>query len=208
MLQLTRILAPKPRPQIHMTPHFCRFHGRFLAVAGLLMASCRSDAAVFPRVTAEELTAQSQVIVEGNVVRSWTAWDAEHKYIWTHYEVSVTDALRGPRTTTVTVSEPGGTLEGVHQQFSGAVPYVAGESAVLFLYKTPIGYWRSVGGPQGKFIVEPDGRVRPSVQDAMFIDRSGRPPAGTPLAALNGLRLAEFKSHIRRLAAAHPFVQR
>jgi hypothetical protein len=181
---------------------------RVLAEAGLILAVSCLQGAVYPSITAEELTAQSQLIVEGRVTRSWTAWDSEHKYIWTHYEISVTDAIRGPRTATVTASEPGGSLDGIHQQFSGAVPYFPGENAVLFLYKTPIGYWRAAGGPQGKFTVEPDGRVRANAQDAAFFDRTGRHPAGTALAALDGLKLADFKNQIRRLAAAHPFIQR
>lgn len=179
-------------------------HYRFLALAGLLIAACRLDAAVFPRITAEELTAQSEVIVQGSVVRSWTAWDSEHKYIWTHFEVSVTDALRGPRTATITVSEPGGSLDGVEQKISGTVPYFSGESAVLFLYKTPIGYWRSVGGPQGKFTVAPDGRVRANLQSGAYFDRAGKAAAGTPLGFLDGLRIADFKSQVRRFAAAYP----
>jgi hypothetical protein len=181
---------------------------RFLTIAGLMVVCWCVEAAVYPRITAEELTAQSQLIVEGKVMRSWTAWDSEHKYIWTHYEVTVADAIRGPRGATVTVSEPGGSLDGIHQQFSGAVPYFPGENTVLFLYKTPIGYWRAAGGPQGKFTVEPDGRVQANAQDAAFFNQAGRASAGTPLAALNGLKIADFKSQIRRLAAAFPFVQR
>jgi hypothetical protein len=179
-------------------------HYRFFALAGILVAGCRLDGAVFPRISAEELTAQSQVIVQGNVVRSWAAWDSEHKYSWTHFEVSVSDALRGPRTATVTVSEPGGSLDGIHQQFSGIVPYSDGESLVLFLYKTPIGYWRSVGGPQGKFTVAADGRVRANLQAGAYVDRAGKAAPGTPLGLLDGLRVADFKNQVRRLAAAYP----
>lgn len=181
---------------------------QFLAFAGLVLAGSCLKAAVFPRITAEELTAQSQLIVEGSIVRSWTAWDSAHKYVWTHYELAVTDAIRGTRGPTVTVSEPGGSLDGIHQQFSGAVPYWIGENAVLFLYKTPIGYWRAAGGPQGKFTVEPDGRIRANTQDAAFFDPAGRPSPGTSLSSFNGLNVADFKSQFRRFALVHPFVQK
>ncbi len=164
-----------------------------------------SSGAVFPRVTAEQLTAQSQLILEGNIVRSWTAWDPEHKYIWTHFEVAVTDALRGARTSTITISEPGGDLEGIHQRFSGAVSYSRGEAMVLFLSRTPIGYWRVVGGPQGKFSVGADGRVQANAIGGAVAAPSGRGLGGTPLSALDRLPLAQFKAQVRRLAAAHPF---
>ena len=85
-------------------------------LAALMMGASGILAAVFPRVTAEELTAQSQVILEGEIVRSWAAWDPEHKYIWTDYEVSVTERLRGSAGGTFTISEPGGGLDGVNQQ--------------------------------------------------------------------------------------------
>jgi hypothetical protein len=73
----------------------------FTVVAGVLVASY---AAVVPRITAEELAAQSERIVHGEVVRSRVAWDSEHKYIWTHYEVAVAEMVRGPHAATITVS--------------------------------------------------------------------------------------------------------
>ena len=170
-------------------------------VAGFLVASY---AAVMPRVTAESLTAQSERIVRGQVVRSWTAWDSEHKYIWTHYQVAVGETVRGPHVPTVTVSEPGGSLDGVNMQTSGTLPFAAGEDAVLFLYQTPIGYWRTVGGPQGKFTVSAHGRVRTNGYGMVFVDPAGGVRPGTPLAAFEGVPAGDFLARVRRLAAAHP----
>ena len=177
--------------------------GILLAAAAIGQAV--AGAAVAPRLTAEELTAQSERIVRGRVARSWTAWDPVHKYIWTHYEVAVSENIRGPHTATITVSEPGGTLDGVTMQTSGTLPFAAGEDAVLFLYRTPIGYWRVAGGPQGKFIVEHDGRVRTSANGLAFVDLGGAPTQGTALGALEGIVAADFVTRVRRLAAANPF---
>ncbi len=88
------------------------------------------------------------------MTRSHCAWDSKHKYIWTHYDFTVDDVLKGPPESTITVSEPGGSLNGIHQQFSGALPYPLAEHDVLFLYRTPIGYLRTVGGPQGKYLFD------------------------------------------------------
>ena len=175
-----------------------------VAITVLVLAGLGARAAVFPRMTAEELTAQAQRIVRGDVLRSWASWDAEHKYIWTHYDVSVSDVLRGPRTATVTISEPGGELDGIGQQVSGVVPYTAGESVVLFLYQTPAGYWRSVGGPQGKFTVDHEGRVHSNLEAAAYLDVPGGAP-GAALATMEGLPIREFKRRVMNLAAAHPF---
>jgi hypothetical protein len=175
----------------------------FTALAGLLAAA---SAAVAPRMTAEELVAQSELIVRGHVTRSWPAWDSRHKYIWTHYEVAVAEMLRGLYSTTVTVSEPGGTLDGVSMQTSGAVPFAAGEDAVLFLYKTPIGYWRVVGGPQGKFTVDREGRVRTGSYGVTLVDPPGGATLGTSLAMLQGIPMSDFVTRVRRLADAHPYL--
>ena len=164
-----------------------------------------AGAAVAPRLTAEELTAQSERIVRGRVTRSWTAWDPLHKYIWTHYEIAISENIRGQHAATITVSEPGGTLDGVSLQTSGALPFTAGEDAVFFLYETPIGYWRIAGGPQGKFTVEQDGRVHMSANGVSFVDLGGAASPGTALGSLEGIAAADFVSRVRRLAAAHPY---
>lgn len=177
----------------------CQIAGLVLGIAVL------AAAAVFPRLTAEELTAQSKVIVQGTVVRSWAAWDSEHKYIWTHYQISLGDVIRGGRATTFTVSEPGGTLDGITQVNTGAIAYRSGETDILFLAQMPNGYWRAAGGPQGKFVIEANGRVRGGAQGAALADRFGRRATGTALPSLDGLTVAQFKTRVRQLAAAHPF---
>jgi hypothetical protein len=125
--------------------------------AALLGAFC-ACAATAPALSLEGLVDRSPLIVEGSVTNSWTAWDSHHRYIWTHHEVRVIHAMRGSGAT-VTVSEPGGSLDGVNQAFSGSTSYFPNEHVVLFLFRTPIGYWRTTGGGLGKFTVQSNGRV-------------------------------------------------
>jgi hypothetical protein len=132
--------------------------------------------AVAPSLTIEELAARSEIIVHARVGRSWTAWDPGRKYIWTHHELQVIDPIRGGFGPVV-VSEPGGFLNGIGMRFSGAVEYTAGEEAVLFLYRTPIGYYRASGMGQGKIAVGRDRRAR-------------------------GARLADFKARLRAIVGA------
>lgn len=112
-----------------------------------------ASAAVNPQYSLRDLTAASEMIVEGRVIRSWTAWDVKHLYIWTYYEVQIADVLKGSRLGNVTVSEPGGSVDDIHQLFSGTVAYAIGEQIILFLYRTPVGYLRTRGGAQGKVSV-------------------------------------------------------
>ncbi|MBZ5575882.1 MAG: hypothetical protein LAP40_04915 [Acidobacteriia bacterium] len=176
-----------------------RIVGLVLGLSGFL------PAAVFPRFTAEELTARSQLIVQGTVVRSWAAWDSDHQYIWTHYQVNLSDVIRGANAASLTVSEPGGSLDGITQVNTGAISYTPGESDILFLFQVPNGYWRTAGGPQGKFAVESGGRVRGGASTAVYAERAGRAPSGTALTSLDGLTLSDFKNRVRQLAVAHPF---
>ena len=49
-------------------------------------------------------------------------------------------------------------------RFSGALEYSVGEEAIVFLYRTPIGYLRATGSGQGKYKVTAETRVRANVK--------------------------------------------
>jgi len=148
-----------------------------------LLVCIATQAAIVPSVSLEELIDQSQAIVHGRVMRSWSAWDGAHRYIWTHHLIAVIDPVRGAGPGFVVASEPGGELDGIGMRFSGALEYSVGEEAVLFLYRTPIGYMRAIGSGQGKYTVTAETRVR--------VNLKGRG------ADLNGLTLADFKTRVR-----------
>ncbi len=155
-------------------------------------------AAVFPRFSVEDLVARSEVIAQAEVGRSWTAWDNKHKFIWTHYELKIADSIRGDGTTVV-VSEPGGKLDGIEQQFDGVLSWTPGARVLVFLYRTPIGYLRTVGGPQGRLNVDADQRVRAHLQNAELTGSGG-----TPLSAIEGMPVERLKSSLRSLARELP----
>src|SRR4051794_22277276 len=118
----------------------------------LLVLTCVAlKAALVPSLGLDDLVAQSPTIVHGRVVRSWSAWDNAHKYIWTHHMIAVLEPVRGSALDFVVASEPGGELDGVGMRIGGAVEYSVGEEAIVFLYRTPIGYWRATGHGQGKY---------------------------------------------------------
>jgi hypothetical protein len=158
-------------------------------------------AATMPRFSLEELVSRSEIIAQAQVVSSWPAWDAQHKYIWTHYQMRITDAIRG-NVKTVVVSEPGGTLDGVSQAFSGMNAWTPGDNVVLFLHHVPNGYLRVTGGEQGDARITADGRVRMSAVGVM-----NTASAGTDLRHLSGIALQDFKARVRATAAAHPLAE-
>lgn len=183
--------------------------GSFSAsIVFLLGISTLCTATSVPRMTAEELTEQSDTIVAGRVGRSWPSWDRSHQFVWTHHEVTLNDAIKGELHRSVVVSEPGGTVDGSTMIIPGAVQFTPGEDIVLFLYRTPVGYLRTVGYGQGKYRISRDGRIHSHGTDATFVSPAGVTAkaeiVGTPLETLEGLPLAEFKHRVSKIMRREP----
>jgi hypothetical protein len=156
-----------------------------------------------PRLSLEQLVEGSDRIVQGRCLRSWSAWDANHQFIWTHHEIQIADSLKGDAASTMVVSEPGGVVDGMELAIEGMPRYRTGDEMVLFLYKTPIGFWRARGLDQGKYLVVEDAaagrRIRAGTPGAVLVEPTGVPLRGADLRQLDGMGLEDFKSRIRAL---------
>jgi len=124
-----------------------------LVIGLILTAGVDLRAAVVPRYSLEELTQNSALIVHAKVRGSWVAWDERGLYLWTHYRLEPLETIKGAGGGEITVSEPGGTLNGVTMWISDVVQFDQDEEVVVFLYRNPLGYWRVRGFGQGKFTV-------------------------------------------------------
>ena len=131
----------------------------WLAIASLWATIARATSV--PSLSFEELTDRSEQVVTGRIARSWTAWDTEHRYIWTHYELTVSATHKGSAAATVTFSEPGGVVGIEGLAIAGAVGYLTGERVLVFLQRMPNGYLRTTGWSQGKYDVDAAGRLHP-----------------------------------------------
>jgi hypothetical protein len=163
-------------------------------------------AVIIPRLTLEEVTGSSPLIVHARVGNSWTAWDGKKLFVWTHHRIEVLAVWKGNFNGELVVSEPGGTLDGISMEFPETVRYRPGEELVLFLYRTPIGYWRARGYSQGKFPVAagPDGvrGVRLATAGLDLAD-TGKPLAGrarTSIREADGLSLDQFRTRVLGMA--------
>ena len=163
----------------------------------LLWASIAAATSV-PSLSFEQLTDRSEQIVSGQIARSWTDWDSDHKYIWTHYELTVSATHKGARAATVVLSEPGGVVGIQGQAVAGAVGYQTGEHVLVFLQRMPNGYLRTAGWSQGKYDVDAAGRLHAesTAGGAEVVDTPGKPAAATPLRTLNGMSIAELHARI------------
>ena len=181
----------------------------FSLVLSLFLSGSLLHATLVPRMSVEQMIDDSDLIVHGTVLRSWSGWDRARQFIWTHYELRVSDTMKGLPSIRLVVSEPGGIIGETAMQIAGAPRYEDGEEVVLFLNRTPIGYLRSCGWGQGKFGVSSLGGgaglvVRSAVSGVSFVEAPGGQPAGlkqaqTPVGSFSGLALAEFKTRLRAL---------
>jgi hypothetical protein len=168
--------------------------GLFLAISSLLTAT------IVPRMAFEQIVSESTKIVHGRVLDS-RAEDVDGM-IWTHYRVLVLDSVKGANGEILTVSEPGGVLGGVGMMVQGSIAFEPGEEDVLFLYETPIGFWRTTGWSQGKFDVVDSaaGKYVRAAQSSVDLLPNARAAAGQNIDSFNGQPLANFLDAIRRQA--------
>jgi hypothetical protein len=157
-----------------------------------------SSATSVPSLSFEELTDHSELIVAGQINRAWADWDTAHKYIWTHYELSVSAALKGTPGATVILSEPGGLVGIQGMSIAGSVGYQAGEAVLVFLQRMPNGYLRTTGWSQGKYIVDKAGRLHATVlpggiQTADTKGDTKSRMAATALRSIDGIRVTDLR---------------
>src|ERR1700691_491955 len=91
--------------------------------ASSLLLICGAGATSVAQLSFEELIDHSNLIVSGQVTRTWADWDSEHKFIWTHYEVAVSATHKGTPGATAVVSEPGGVVGDRRMTIAGTIAY-------------------------------------------------------------------------------------
>jgi hypothetical protein len=167
----------------------------YVLVMGALFLHSAS-ATLIPRLSFEQLTDGSELIVSGRITSSWAAWDREHKYIWTHYNLNVASSLKGTAATLVEFAEPGGALDGLVMNIAGSVSYAVGDNMAVFLSRMPNGYLRTTGWAQGKYALDARGRLHAqALLGAQAIEVETR-PAGSPLQTLEGMSLTELAQRV------------
>jgi hypothetical protein len=160
-----------------------------------------ASATSVPRLSFNELTDRSEIVVTGHVNRTWADWDAEHKYIWTHYEFGIAGTLKGAAGGSVVLSEPGGVVGIEGMVIAGSVAYHAGEEVLVFLQRMPNGYLRTTGWSQGKFTVDKTDRLHAAgppggleLVDQKNSAAAMRSPDGMRVTELRGLIAARVRA--------------
>ena len=145
----------------------------------------------------EQLTDASEIVAAGRIARFWTAWDPEHKYVWTHYELEVASVVKGRRAPLVEFAEPGGTVDGQAMVVAGSLRYAVGDNMLLFLARMPNGYLRTTGWTQGKYAIDSRGRLHASAPlEGDLVLTANSPVRESSLRSLDGMTLAELTERV------------
>jgi hypothetical protein len=136
-----------------------------------------------------ELTASSDQIVVGDVVSQESAWDSQHRNIYTTIEISIRESWKGgtPADGRIRIRQLGGMVGDIEMSVHGMPRFAPGERSLLFLRQTQV-----VGWSQGKRRVHWDSTGNRWLADApdrsgISLDAQARPESNQP-EALDRLR--------------------
>jgi hypothetical protein len=143
-------------------------HRRSLILVSLLLAlAVPLSASQFVDMSFDQVAREATYVVRGQVVDTWSAWDAAHEVIYTYATVRVSryfGEIAGPDT--LMVREVGGTVDGYTQEAVGFPAIRRSENVVLFLSQwEDSGDYRIHAFNQGKYLVRERGGMEVLVSD-------------------------------------------
>jgi hypothetical protein len=174
---------------------------RLLTITGLvcLLASI-SSAATLEKLSLEEMTQKSTIIVRGRV--SGCAGELRGSLIYTRCQVAVTERWKGQAASQVDFVVPGGSAAGMKQIFTGTPKFGAGEEYVLFLWSGRSNLNHVIGLSQGAFDLKSNGKGGAVAQRAatseVMLDKSGQPVEDTPVQ----MGVDELRRRVRQVLEA------
>ncbi|HUI58145.1 MAG TPA: hypothetical protein VLY04_24390 [Bryobacteraceae bacterium] len=118
-------------------------------------------AATLERLSLDDMITQSTAVVRGKVTGSYTAFSGP--VIYTHYQIQVSETLKGSARPTVDLMVPGGIANHLRQSFAGAPQFKPGDEFVFFLWTGKSGNTQVIGLTQGLFALSADGTSDPVV---------------------------------------------
>jgi hypothetical protein len=123
---------------------------------------------------------KSDLVAIANVGDSQAKWDAGNKGIWTHYDISVSETLKGDHKPERQFVTRGGVVGNRGQHVAGSGSFTKGDEYVFFLWKDDDGRYQLTGMVQGAFaITEQNGvkRAKNSFTGLTLVDPKTLKPA-------------------------------
>jgi hypothetical protein len=144
------------------------------------------------------LTDKSARIVIAKAGKSEARWDAGRTAIWTHFDVTVSETLKGDAVKDMQVSIRGGVVGNIGQNVSGGGNLEKDKEYLLFLWKDDAGLWRLQGMIQGAFAIETRDGVpyaKNSLTGLTILDPTTLKPNGDQ--AATELKLSDARARIK-----------
>lgn len=111
-------------------------------------------------MSAEELTSRAAIVAVGRVTSLRSEWSGDRTRIVTQVTVTVDQYLKGnQQSRTLTITVPGGEVDGVGELYSHIARFRDNEDVVVFAERDARGGFRITGGEQGKFTVTTETRT-------------------------------------------------
>ncbi|MFP5284436.1 MAG: hypothetical protein ACLGI9_01720 [Thermoanaerobaculia bacterium] len=173
-----------------------------LLIGALLfaLAAAPMTASTFLAMTETELIADSEAVVQGEVVKVRSFWDATGRMVMTEALVRVEDTILGKAPALVRVETFGGNVDGFIVEAAGFPQFKAGERMVLFLSRPKEGVARVSGYQFGQYRIE---RNKAGVEFAVPALDAGVTVVtkdGTLYKRPQAVRLDTFKDQVRDTA--------
>src|SRR5919106_3062364 len=109
------------------------------------------DASTVQKLSFDRLIGEADLIVRGRVEEVKSQQAPDRGSMTTIVTVSIEKQFKGPRLSSVTIEQPGGSMGDIAQGVPGLPEFSSGEDVVLFLKRQRGGTFKIVGGKQGKF---------------------------------------------------------
>ena len=131
----------------------CRFVHRLIIFFSFICLAVLSfvEASTVQKLSFDRLIGEADFIVLGRVEELNSQQAGDRGSMITVVTVSIEKQFKGPRLSSVTIEQPGGSMGDIAQGVPGLPEFFSGEDVVLFLKRQRGGTFKIVGGKQGKF---------------------------------------------------------
>ena len=175
---------------------------RLLLVGALAcVLTVPAGASTFVALSDGALVAQSDAVVVGEVLYTYSYWNDEGTMIFTDAVVHVRESVLGDASGLVSVRTPGGVVADYRVDAHGFPMFGKGQTQVLFLHRNAAGQMEVTGFQQGQYrvVTRRDGAevAVPALKDVRLLSANGQ-AAPRPKA----LPLETLKANVRALAAS------
>lgn len=147
------------------------------AVAAVVLLCSFATATTIRRLDFDQLLNESELVVHGRVVSTYSYIMPERGWVLTDTRIEVLDAAKGQGGPIVTVTELGGVVGDKGMIVPGTARFQVGEEAVVFL-KNLAGKWRTAGLIQGKFPVVQERGEKFAIPAVPMAAAAGKIPLG------------------------------